>query len=392
MSSDRQPGWDKKAINQIATEEYGGLGGLFEAHSWTSDGRIISQIAPTKVVETYGSVDAFVRAHQHGTEGNALLNPRAAIASEPPDVWLTSYYGFAPEEWGFLGFTLERWRKRFLRESRPGALVVIYGAMGSKPEEQGRVLGIQQQSHVIGAKWDFLSSARIGEERDDPVRAEKWAYAVKVHRAWRIPAEAQPTVQALFPDTYTSGRAQVIGAQGMRVTPAEAKSLLKLPLIEVEVCHGPEIEAFIPGPAAAVLAPTRAGPVSQSPYVVREAEGPKHLYVLELTGNANHFLGKAAGDKLIVKVGMSSSPSTRCDAHNKALPKGAFRWEVRSSTFKDGRGTYPSSRPALAGEKAMKTFLHLEATSLDGEFFLADPETLARAWEIALSTADAAMT
>lgn len=392
MTTDRKPGWDKAAIGRIAKDAYGGYPALFDAHAWSTDGKFTSQIAPTRVVQTYGSVDAFVKAHEAGGEGNALLNPSATIASDPPDVWLTSYYGFAPEEWGLLGFTLERWRQRFLRESRPGALVVIYGAMGSKPEEQGRVLGIQQQSHVIGSKWDFLSPARIAEERADPARAEKWAYAVKIHRAWRIPAEARPTVQALFPDTYTSGRAQVIGAQGLRVTPAEAKSLLKLPLIEVEVCHGPEIEAFIPGPAVAVLAPSRAGPVSQSPYVVREAEGPKHLYVLQLTGNADHFLGEDAGGKLIVKVGMSGSPTTRCEAHNKALPKGAFRWEVRRSTFNDGRAAYPSSRPALAGELAMKTYLHQEATSLDGEFFLADPETLARAWEIALTTADAAMT
>lgn len=392
MTADRKQGWDKAAIGRIARDAYGGYPDLFDAHGWSTDGKMTSQIAPTRVVETYGSVDAFVKAHEAGVEGNALLNPSAAIASDPPDVWLTSYYGFAPEEWGLLGFTLERWRKRFLRESRPGALVVIYGAMGSKPEEQGRVLGIQQQSHVIGSKWNFLSSARIAEERADPARAEKWAYAVKVHRAWRIPAEARPTVQALFPETYTSGRAQVIGAQGLPVTPAEAKSLLKLPLIEVGVCHGPEIEALIPGPAEAVLTPSRAGPVSQSPYVVREAEGPKHLYVLQLTGNADHFLGEDAGGKLIVKVGMSGSPTTRCEAHNKALPKGAFRWEVRRSTFNDGRAAYPSSRPALAGELAMKTYLHQEATSLDGEFFLADPETLARAWEIALTTADAAMT
>lgn len=55
----RQPGWDKRAINQIASDLYDGLGPMFEAHGWATDGRVISQIAPTKVVQTYGSVEAF---------------------------------------------------------------------------------------------------------------------------------------------------------------------------------------------------------------------------------------------------------------------------------------------------------------------------------------------
>ena len=62
----RQPGWDKRAINQLAHDQYGGLDGMFEAHGWNAAGRVISQIAPTKVVETYGSVEGFVKAHEGG--------------------------------------------------------------------------------------------------------------------------------------------------------------------------------------------------------------------------------------------------------------------------------------------------------------------------------------
>lgn len=390
MTADRSPGWDKREINQIAAQQYGGLSGLFAAHDWTTDGRVISQIAPTKVVETYGSVDGFVKAHANGIAGNAMLSPDAAINADPPDVWLTSYYGFAPEEWGCLGFTVEGWRKRFLRESRPGALVVIYGAGGARPDERRRVLGIQQQSHVLGAKWDFVSPERKTQERADPARTDSWTHAVKIHRAWRIPAEAQPFVDELFPDTYAPEKATAIGSMGLRVTAAEAKALLTLQLVEVQVCNGPEIEALIPGPAAKVLAPSRAGPVSQSPYMVREAEGPKHLYVLQLQGRADDFLGYEAGEALIVKVGMSGSPTTRCQAHNSALPTGAFRWTVRQSTFSEGRQAYPSSGPALAGEKAMKQLLEREGESLGGEFFLADATTIARAWDAALSSAGAA--
>ncbi len=118
----RQPGWDKQAINQIARDLYDGLDGMFEAHGWTTDGRVISQIAPTKVVQTYGSVDSFVRAHEGGVAGNAMLDPKAAILSDPPDVWIKSFYGFSPEDWGFLGYS-DPWKvDRFLKESRSKSL------------------------------------------------------------------------------------------------------------------------------------------------------------------------------------------------------------------------------------------------------------------------------
>ena len=127
----RAPGWDKQAVNNIAKQHYGGLQGMFDAHGWDSNGRTISQIAPTLVVQTYGKVDAFVQAHEGGLDKSALNNPFAAIESDPPNVWLTSFYGFAPRNWGFLGFTTEIMRNSFVRRSKAGALVVVYAASGA---------------------------------------------------------------------------------------------------------------------------------------------------------------------------------------------------------------------------------------------------------------------
>lgn len=91
---DRTPGWDKKAINRIAKEQYDGLANMFKEHDWLKGEKTYGQIAPTYVKQTYGSVDAFERAHSKGLDRNGLYNPFAAIRSDPPNVWLTSYYGF----------------------------------------------------------------------------------------------------------------------------------------------------------------------------------------------------------------------------------------------------------------------------------------------------------
>lgn len=60
------PGWDTKALNRIAREAYGGLAQMFAAHGWATDGKSVSQIARTRVIETYGSIRAFVRTHEAG--------------------------------------------------------------------------------------------------------------------------------------------------------------------------------------------------------------------------------------------------------------------------------------------------------------------------------------
>ncbi len=138
MIVDRSPGWDKRCINAVAKRDYGGLQPMFTAHGWDAGDRVTSQVAPSLVVAAYGSVAAFEAAHPA-----VLPNPLQVIEDADPDVWLTSYYGFTPDSWGLLGFTQEWMRRDFLASSRPGALVVIYGAGGAPdPAERGRILGI----------------------------------------------------------------------------------------------------------------------------------------------------------------------------------------------------------------------------------------------------------
>lgn len=387
----RQPGWDKQAVNGIARAEYGGLAEMFAAHGWVkNDNNTYGQVAPSRVTVTYGSVAAFVRAHENGRAGNALLDPLAAVDADPPQVFLKSFYGFTPETWGFLGYTDPAMRDWFLRESKPGALVVIAGTTNAhKPDERLRILGVQQQTHVGGTKWDFLAPERHADERVSPDRERRWLHALKATRAWRIADEERAFVRDIFPTTHDGGRnGTLIGSYGKRLNVAEAKAILDLTLIEVPVFGSRTFDVLMPGPAKELLKPSRPGPVSQSGYVVREAEGPKHLYILRLKGEERDILGYDPVGRWVVKVGFSVSPSTRCQAHNKALPACAFGWEVMHSTHRDGRVPFPSSSHAIAGEQAMKDLLDREGDSLGGEFFLADPASISRAWRDGVQAAE----
>lgn len=279
-------------------------------------------------------------------------------------------------------------RTGFLNKSKPGALVVIYAAGQAPADLRGKVLGVQQVSHRIGTKWDFLAPERIDVERADPERQDKWLHAIKLIRGWRVPPECRPTIEAFASETYSAKNSRAIGAMGMRLTQAEARRVLDLNLVEIPVFGGEPIEPQLPGPASQVLSPSRPGPVSQFGYMVREAEGPKHLYVLRLNGDADSFLGYASKGRTIVKVGFSVSPQTRCDAHNKALPACAFNWALRNSTYVEMREPFPSSKHALAGEQVMKDMLANDGKSLGGEFFLADQHAIDRAWNAAIHAAE----
>jgi len=319
-----------------------------------------------------------------------MLSPLEAIECDPPQVWLTSFYGFSPETWGFLGYTQEWMRKSFLSRSLPGALVVIYGTGGSdRPEDRGVILGVQQQSHETGHAREFTHPAVWDAKSKDPARADKWNFGVRAIRAWRFTQESRLRVEDFAPETYRPGRGQVIGAQGMLLAPSEARKLLDLDLYEVPVFGGEPINGVIEGPASAVLAPSRAGPVSQQPFQSREAEGPKHLYVLQLEGNEDHILGGPANGDIVVKVGFSRSPQTRCDDHNRTLPVCALRWRVLHSTSQIGREPFDCSDRAKAGEQAIIRTLCQTGVSLGGEFFRARPEAIEAALRDGVRAADA---
>ncbi len=384
----RQPGWDAQAIRDIANRHYGGFAEMFEAHGWPERGASMMPAQGRRVHDYYGSVANFEQAHQQGADGNPFVNPLSVIEDADPDVWLTSFYGFAPRNWGFLGFANEGMRKRFLRESKPGALVVIYAASKGAPDERGKVIGVQQMGSRIGEARDFMTPKAYAEKQANPDRKDKWDYGVQAVRGWRVTPETRMPVQQFAPETFTTARSQFIGAWGMKLTPDEAKNILNLDLVEVEVFGGHTAFDGLPGTARSVLKPSRPGPVSQTGHWAKEAEGPKHLYILRLTGDADALLGYPAKGSVIVKVGFSHSPDTRCDAHNGALPACAYSWKVAYSTALDGREPFPSSNHAKAGEQAMKDLLEGAGKSLGGEFFLADKSAIKRAWEAAIKAAE----
>ena len=316
-----------------------------------------------------------------------IMAPIDAIMREPPNVWLTSFYGFNSGNWGFLGFSTDSQRRSFIRRSEPGALVVIY-AVGHAPSDMlGRVVGVLQCSHRVNHAQAFMSPMAWEAKKNDPDREDRWDLGVKAIRAWRVAADVRPLITDFANETYSTGRAQTIGSQGMPLTSDEARKLLDLDLQEVSVFGEIPIEDARLAKGSDLFGFNKAGPVSQNPYMVREAEGPKSLYQLKLDGDMSAFLGEDAGDDIVVKVGMSGSPPTRCEDHNRALPNGAFRWCLLRSNETAGEPHFPNSRIAIEGENGMKKLLAQNCKWLGGEFFRASSDLVDEAWEVGMRDA-----
>jgi hypothetical protein len=61
--SKAHPGWDAKAIAEIARNHYGDFTGMFVHHHWPERGSDMMRKVQTRVKESYGSVAAFVDKH-----------------------------------------------------------------------------------------------------------------------------------------------------------------------------------------------------------------------------------------------------------------------------------------------------------------------------------------
>ncbi len=305
------------------------------------------------------------------------MTPLEAIEADPPNVWLTYFDGFAPERWGQLGFTQPGDLTAFLNRTKPGVLVVLIGSNRADAKERHRIIGIQQCSHERGTSDDFLHPDALAEKNAGPDK-NKWNLAVRCVRAWRVLPHSRIPEREMALETWSPKRARYIGKAGMLLTEAEARRVLDLDVEEVSVYGQDPIAHSEAGTARAVFTPSRAGPMSQCPFEVRASEGPKHLYVLKLSGPPGVFLNDASANGIIVKVGMTGDPERRCAEHNAALPMGRFRWSLLWSTASQGLDAFPSSKIAIAGENEMKTALATTGRSLGGEFFLAE-EAAARA-------------
>ena len=254
---------------------------------------------------------------------------------------------------------------------------------------KGKVVGFYQLGEQTGHSSQFIEP-QVYERFPD-----RWTNAARAVGAWTIDKSDWELIDDFAPESYFTpegnDRGSTIGKSGRRLKRFEAEKLLGMNFRFVEPYSG---STSVQQPTdnqskGKAHAPSRPGPAVDGLCLVdRSKNTTKDLYVLELTGGREAFLGRTSeniGNRKIIKVGLSHTPEIRRNAYNTSLPAGRFRWELIKTTSNDGDVKYKNHNIAVAGEQAMKDYFMLlsnTAESLEHEFFLADDNTIENAWQV----------
>ena len=290
--------------------------------------------------------------------------------TDPPGIWIRAFWGFTPWDWGHIGWTREADRDKVMSEAALGDLVVIYGADAAETEAHDRrqALGVLQIDPIPIRDADKTSEAALRAKRDRGW-ADRWTHALPVRRAWRI--ERRVELRHLAKETYTRDRARTIASRGARLTDAEARAILQLPVTEVAVFGEPPLAEASPSAVALreALAPSRGVEPFFGPRTSFHEDGPHKLYLAQFEGDVAALLGRPTSGlrgAALIKAGFSNEPKRRQGELNAGLPPGGVgRWRMWRLS-----APYPNGAAAKEAEDQLKAALAAACESLGGEFFL----------------------
>ncbi|WP_199559132.1 hypothetical protein [Nioella nitratireducens] len=157
-----------------------------------------------------------------------------------PRIWLRSFFGFNPEEDGYIGWSKEANRKHVIDKIAPGDLMMIYGAGSSSTasSEILRVLGFLQIDPKPIRDIDKASAHGLERKRQNGW-SDKWTYALPVRRAWRV---TQPVrLDQVASETYQPEKGRAIAAWSPQISESDLQRAMDLRVTEVPVFGEPPL-------------------------------------------------------------------------------------------------------------------------------------------------------
>lgn len=290
----------------------------------------------------------------------------------PRRIWLRSFYGFTPEDDGYIGWTEEDRRDRMLGLVEDGDLFMIYGATSPETDKvhRNRVIGfLQVEARTIR---DFEKASEAGMRRKIAHGwRDKWTYALPVVRAWRV--DEPILLERIAPVTYRPEAGQAIAVWSPPLLPKEVELALRIKVTEVSVFgeSSLSVEGLKEKPLGQAFEPSRAFPGSFGERTSTCEDGPTRLYLARFDGDGFALLGrpKPPFDKtVLVKIGVSNEVTRRLSELNAGFPpaaKGKWTMQLVSES-------YAGHAAAEAAEQVFKDKAEKQLQSLGGEFFRGD--------------------
>jgi hypothetical protein len=292
--------------------------------------------------------------------------------SDLPDIWLRSFYGFDPENDGYVGWTEERHRDRILELVAPGDLMLIYGAntADTPAEGRGRCLGLLQVEPEPVMDIDRSSELGLSRKRERGWEG-RWCHGIPVRRAWRFDEGLR--IDQIASETYSPEKGRGIAAWSARLTPNEVEAVMRVRATEVPVFGEPPPapDAITGELVGEAFRPSRGLNPTFGTRTSKHHDGKHWLYVMHYEGDAAAFLGwpnARVGKRSLIKVGFSNELKRRLAELNSGIPPAAHsRWHIPHTS-----PPLPNGDVAKEAEDKLKAYFDKKGESLGGEFFLID--------------------
>ena len=291
---------------------------------------------------------------------------------KPRRICLRSFYGFSPQDDGYIGWTEESARDRMLGLVEDGDLFMIYGASSAETEkaQRLRVLGfLQVQARRI---QDREKASAAGMKRKKAKGwLNNWTYAIPVVRAWRV--DESILLERIAQDTYRPEAGQAIAVWSPPLLPNEIDLALQIKVTEVNVFGEPDLAGSAPilTTLRQAFQPSCAFPVSFGERVASYEDGPTCLYLACFDGDGFVLLGRTKpqfNKSVLLKIGISNDTKRRADELNVGFPPASVgKWKMAFVSQ-----PYQGHQSAEAAEQAFKTKAAEQLESLGGEFFHGD--------------------
>lgn len=283
------------------------------------------------------------------------------------NVWLRAFYGFNPEEAGYIGFTHEADRETMFGKMQDGDLVLIYGAVGELTDDdmKRQALGFLEIELERCSDRDRMNQSSIDWKIEHEFE-NRWTYGIKVRRAWRVNNRVH--IRNVAPEAYRQEHRFERTTKAILLTQEERMLALSHTVRQVNVYGEPPVtvESLAAGPMGELLKPSQGIPPSFGERQSVIEDGETKLYLMLFSEPAVYALGdqnKHAG-QMLVKVGRSNDPKRRLGELNGGFPETAiFRWKLVQTL------SAPDALTAHKWEDELKYNFAEQFCSQGGEFF-----------------------
>ncbi|PHR22446.1 MAG: hypothetical protein COA37_12060 [Hoeflea sp.] len=302
------------------------------------------------------------------------------FSPEDRQIWVRAFYGFNPEEAGYIGFTHEAQREDMFRKMKDGDLVLIYGAVDSltQVDLQRQILGFLEIKLERCLDVDRQNEASKQWKLDHSFE-DRWTYGIKVVRAWRVINRVH--IKTIAPKSYDNKYRFERTTKAVLLEQDEKRRAFSHPVYQVNVFGEPPIgeDDLRKGTMEEVLKPSKGIPPSFGDRNSKHEDGENHLYLMKLSTNAEMLLGNSGPHvgKALVKIGRSNDPLRRLKEVNGGFPERAVcRWALmHHQPFEDGN-------TAHTYETELKARFAKEFTSQAGEFYTGEWGAIERAFQL----------